>query len=293
MAPELTIVAIPGIIVTISDTEDINSELFVKWLQHFIEYVKPSTEKKVLILLDGHTTHSKNLEAFILAESHGIVLLQLPGHTINRLQPLNVRFFKPMEFCFSQGLETFLRRNPDNIVSQYNMTGLLSDDYAKTVSISTIMNGFKSTGIWPVDRTVFSESDFIAANALLENDSEKANEDSEAENLRETTTEPKDDATEPPVHSDSTEQNKNCNTTDLNASIEEIDPLPQNKGYDERRKASQLAVIVSTTPYKDKLENKRKQRQKSTKKVKKILSFLLLLFLKHVTVNLPFENLPR
>ncbi|CAH1971580.1 unnamed protein product [Acanthoscelides obtectus] len=67
------------------------------------------------------------------------------------------------------------------------------------------MNGFKITGIWPVDRTVFSETDFIAANALLENDSEKASENSEAENLRETTPEPKDDATEPPVHSDSTD----------------------------------------------------------------------------------------
>ncbi|CAH1970057.1 unnamed protein product [Acanthoscelides obtectus] len=60
------------------------------------------------------------------------------------------------------------------------MTGLLSDAYAKTASISTIMNGFKRTGIWPVDCTVFSEIDFIAANALLEDGSENA---SEAENL--------------------------------------------------------------------------------------------------------------
>ncbi|CAH1955246.1 unnamed protein product [Acanthoscelides obtectus] len=140
------------------------------------------------------------------------------------------------------------------------MTGLLSDVYAKTASISTIMNGVKRTGIWPVDRTVFSETDFIAANALLENDSESASEDSEAENLRETTAEPKGDATEPPLHSDSTEQNKNCNTTDLNTSIEEIYPLPENKGYAKRRKFSQPAVILSTTPYKEELENKCNQR---------------------------------
>ncbi|CAH1996882.1 unnamed protein product [Acanthoscelides obtectus] len=112
-----------------------------------------------------------------------------------------------------RGLETFIRSNPGNTVSQYNMTGLLSDAYAKTASISTIMNGFKRTGLWPVDRTVFSETDFIAANAVLENDSEKPSE-------------PKDDATEPPVYSDSTEQNKHCNRTGLNTSIEEIYPLP-------------------------------------------------------------------
>ncbi|CAH1986880.1 unnamed protein product [Acanthoscelides obtectus] len=47
------------------------------------------------------------------------------------------------------------------------MTGLLSDAYAKTASICTIMNGFKITGIWPVDRSVFSETDFIAAMPCL------------------------------------------------------------------------------------------------------------------------------
>ncbi|CAH1989608.1 unnamed protein product [Acanthoscelides obtectus] len=88
------------------------------------------------------------------------------------------------------------------------MTGLLSDAHEKTASISTIMNGFKITGIWSVDRTVFSETDFIASNALFENDSEKASEDSEAEDLPETTPEPKDDATEPPVYSDSTAKTK-------------------------------------------------------------------------------------
>ncbi|CAH1963229.1 unnamed protein product [Acanthoscelides obtectus] len=271
MAPELTIGAISGTIVTISDTGYINSELFVKWLKHFIEYVKPSTEKKVLLLLDGHTMHSKNLEAFILAKMHGIVLLQLPGHTTNRLQPLDVSFFKPMESYFSQGIETFLRSNPGNTVTQYNMTGLLSDAYAKTASISNVMGGFKRTGIWPVDRTVFSDADFIAASALLENDSETAREDLGAINPRETTIEPEDEATERPVKSNSTELNNNCNSTDLNTSIEEIYPLPENKGNAKKRKLSQPAVILSSTPYKDELESKRNQRQNSIKKVKKNL----------------------
>nr|CAI5838651.1 unnamed protein product [Callosobruchus analis] len=53
--------------------------------------------KKALLLLDGHTTHSKNLNAILLAREHGVVLLQLPGHTTNRLQPFDVSLFKPME----------------------------------------------------------------------------------------------------------------------------------------------------------------------------------------------------
>ncbi|CAH2003948.1 unnamed protein product [Acanthoscelides obtectus] len=176
-----------------------------------------------------------------------------------------------MESYFSQGIETFLRSNPGNTVTQYNMTGLLSDAYAKTASISNIMGGFKRTGIWPVDRTVFSDADFIAASALLENDSETAREDLGEINPRETTIEPEDEATERLVKSNSTELNNNCNSTDLNTSIEEINPLPENKGNAKKRKLSQPAVILSSTPYKDELESKRNQRQNSIKKVKKNL----------------------
>lgn len=70
-----------GSVVTVSESGYINCELFNQWLQHFISVVKPTKEDKVLLLLDGHTTHSKNLDALILARDNGVILLQLPGHT--------------------------------------------------------------------------------------------------------------------------------------------------------------------------------------------------------------------
>ncbi|CAH1961797.1 unnamed protein product [Acanthoscelides obtectus] len=90
-------------------------------------------------------------------------------------------------------------------------------------------------------------------------------------NPRETTIKPEDEATERPVKSNSTELNNNCNSTDLNTSIEEIYPLPENKGNAKKRKLSQPAVILSSRPYKDELDSKRNQRQNSIKKVKKNL----------------------
>lgn len=55
--------------------------------------------------------------------------------------------------------------NPGSTVSPYNMTALLSSALANT---ATIANGFKKSLIWPVDRTVFSEADFVAASVLFE-----------------------------------------------------------------------------------------------------------------------------
>lgn len=77
-------------IATISDTGYINSALFVQWIKHFIAIVKPTQEEKILLLLDGYKTHTRNLEALTLARENGIIMVQLPGHTTHRLQPLDV-----------------------------------------------------------------------------------------------------------------------------------------------------------------------------------------------------------
>ena len=74
--------------------------------------------KKVLLLLDGHTTHSRNLDACSFARDNGIILLQLPGHTTHRLQPLDVAFFGPLQKYFVQAQETFLRQNKGDKIYQ-------------------------------------------------------------------------------------------------------------------------------------------------------------------------------
>ncbi|KAG8234201.1 hypothetical protein J437_LFUL013798 [Ladona fulva] len=60
---ELEMGAPLGSVIEISDTGYINSELFVSWLKHFKRYVNCSIESPVLLLLDGHTTNSRNMEA--------------------------------------------------------------------------------------------------------------------------------------------------------------------------------------------------------------------------------------
>ncbi|KAF2896249.1 hypothetical protein ILUMI_09926 [Ignelater luminosus] len=108
MIPELGMGAQPGCLVVISD---INSDLFVMWLQGFIDIVKPSIDSKVLLVLEKHTTHSKNLKAVQLARQNEVIMLQLPGHTTNRLQLLDVAVFKPLERYYNQSVEKWMREH--------------------------------------------------------------------------------------------------------------------------------------------------------------------------------------
>lgn len=38
------------------------SDLFVDWFKHFLQHTNPTATDPVLLTLDGHTTHTNNLE---------------------------------------------------------------------------------------------------------------------------------------------------------------------------------------------------------------------------------------
>lgn len=48
----------------------IQSHIFTRWVQHFINHVKPSKEDPVLLILDGHYSHTRNLDVIDLAKKN-------------------------------------------------------------------------------------------------------------------------------------------------------------------------------------------------------------------------------
>jgi len=56
--------------------------------------VIPNAFRKILLLLDGHSTHTTNIEARQLARDSSVVV-SLTGHATHSLQQLHVAFFRP------------------------------------------------------------------------------------------------------------------------------------------------------------------------------------------------------
>lgn len=148
------------------DSGYINKELFVQYLQHFINTVKPSNDHKVLLLLDGHTTHTRNPEALDLARDCGVILLSLPGHTTHRLQPLDVSFFKPLNTYYIDEMEKWLRVHPGRVVTQFQVAELFGRAYGRAATVGTAINGFAHAGVWPVNRDVFKDHHFSTSTVL-------------------------------------------------------------------------------------------------------------------------------
>lgn len=278
--PELANGAPLGSIVTVSESGYINSTLFVEWLKHFIKNVKPTLENKVLLLLDGHTTHSKNLDALYLAKANGIIMLQLPGHTTNRIQPLDVSFFKPLSTYYIQSTEKWLRSNPGRQVTQYQVAKLFGEAYERAAMIGNIVNGFKASGVRPVNRHVFPVHMFEIADSLLNDDT--LNSSNESISVLQNYT---DSGKQNDPHHKEIEGYEEDNKSEIekqsiitsaeihdqpSTSVAEtmkiLSPLP--KQSQKRKNTIQEAVEITSSPYKNQLEEKAK-KQKKTKKVKK------------------------
>lgn len=138
----------------------VDSKLFVKWLNHFVEFVRPAPDKKVLLVMDGHGSH-KSLEAVEVARSHGVVMICLPPHTTHRMQPLDRTFYGPLKQNYNAECDKWMIQNAGCRISQYDQASLFGSAYVRTATMEKAVSGFRCCGLWPFDPDVFSEEDFL------------------------------------------------------------------------------------------------------------------------------------
>lgn len=137
----------------------ITEALFLEWLQHFARYVNASKEEPVLVVLDNHTTHS-SLNSYKFCRENGIVLVSLPPHTSHRLQPLDVTFFSSLKTTYNKECDLYMKSHHYNKIEVTDIAELFAKAYNRITSIEKGLNGFKNTGIFPLDRNVFGEEEF-------------------------------------------------------------------------------------------------------------------------------------
>jgi hypothetical protein len=103
MNPQLQDGAPPGTLFKCQENGWMTVELFGDWMDHFIKFAKPDPDRKILLIVDGHVSHTHNLRALQMAREAGVVMLSLPSHTTHRMQPLDVAFFSPIEYLLWSG----------------------------------------------------------------------------------------------------------------------------------------------------------------------------------------------
>ncbi|XP_030753191.1 uncharacterized protein LOC115880193 [Sitophilus oryzae] len=243
--PHLLTGAIPGTIGIPSPTGWIDTDIYFKVAEHFIKSVRASKDNPTLLIVDGHSSH-KSVKAVNLCREHGIVVITLPPHCTNRLQPLDLTVFGPFKSYLNSEMDIWMTNHPGERITEYDMGPLIGNAFRRAATPNNICSGFKTSDIFPYNPNVFSDDDYAAADAvnagLKEVLGDKNMNNEEAKDKKS-------------VDSDIEGDIKKLESP--NVSVSELNPKSKQKASKKTtNRVQQKSEVITTTPYKESLEEK-------------------------------------
>ncbi|XP_067291829.1 tigger transposable element-derived protein 1-like [Pseudorasbora parva] len=135
---------------------------FVVFLQHFVQYTRATEDNKVLLLLDNHSSHV-SIAAVNFCRANGVVLLSFPPHCTHQLQPLDRTVYGPLKKHLNSEMDKWHRRHPGTTITIYDLPEMVKKILLLAASPQNVKKGFQCTGIWPYNKNIFSEVNFLPA----------------------------------------------------------------------------------------------------------------------------------
>lgn len=149
---------------------------FMLFMQHFHAHSHASKENPVLLLIDNHSSHL-SIEALDYAAMNGITLLSFPPHCSHKLQPLDVSVYGPVKSYYETECKSWIRNTQEQI-EMFNIPELVRNTLYLALTPINIISGFKATGIWPFNPNIFTDSDYVQA-PFVENEDEGVSDENQ------------------------------------------------------------------------------------------------------------------
>jgi len=100
------------------------------------------------------------LDVVLYCTDNGIVICTFPPHRTHQLQPLVVAMMGPFTMKVAQKHNSWLLNNAGQKISTNSLPGIIRDAFDLSFTQGNITAGFKETGVWLLDTTVFIDEDF-------------------------------------------------------------------------------------------------------------------------------------
>lgn len=133
---------------------------FLDWCKHFVKYIRPSIERPALLLLDNHDSHL-SIAALDYLKENGVTVLSFPPHCSHKLQPLDRSVYGPLKKYVNSECDSWITSHPGMTMSIYDIPKILSNALPLAITPKNIMAGFAVSGIYPFNRNVFHDEEFM------------------------------------------------------------------------------------------------------------------------------------
>ncbi len=141
--------------ISLSENGWTTNEIGLAWLQNCFE---PETRARLkgryrLLILDEHASHLTS-DAIRFAEKNDIILLCLPPHFIDLLQPLNVGIFHSLTSAYRRELEAFTRYGAGYSIDKRDFISLYQKAREIALTPKNIQSAWAKSGLFPLDSAV-------------------------------------------------------------------------------------------------------------------------------------------
>lgn len=208
--------------------------------------------------MDNHKTHI-TVNIVLFARENNIMILTSPPQCSHRLQSLDVTVFGPFKIHCRASMNDWMTCNPGKTVTIYNVSQFAKGVYA-AFNITNVTSGFKNTGIYPLNKNIFTENflpSFVTDRPQISDDlsdsiaASNENEEPSGQTLIELIEDISQNKTAANIDEPQPEpSNPSCSSI----TPEPIRPYPKappQKTIQQRRKGT--TKIITETPEKDRL----------------------------------------
>ena len=149
----------PGTLYSVSPSGWMESANFLSWFNKlFLQNVEHLTkEGPVFLFVDGHYSHL-SLDLIYTARENGVHLVCFPPNLTHILQPLDVSVYHPLKQAYSAILKEHKLETMAENVTKAVFPSLMNKLWYKSFKPSHLQSGFRTTGLYPLNRWAISYS---------------------------------------------------------------------------------------------------------------------------------------
>ena len=146
-----------------------DNELNEAWMKNvflpFADKNRIDATKPVVLTCDGHESHETPgiKKAVYTYEGCEFIILCFPSKCTHKMQPLDVVVFAQSGRGWREHCDECLYRGI--VINRYNVVQNYLQVREKYMTQTLIKSGFKKTGIYPLNRNVFTKEDFAPSKA--------------------------------------------------------------------------------------------------------------------------------
>lgn len=128
-----------GCQVAVTESDYINDDILLQWLQHFQEHRSPG---RCLLISEGHASHS-SLKRLVHCQDDGSEILRLPPRTTQVLSLVRI-LLKTIKMYYRQATTNFLHNHSNATVTKFRFGKPFSRAWKKQQQLEMLSEGFSA-----------------------------------------------------------------------------------------------------------------------------------------------------